>query len=109
MSGAESFVQVAVDGAGKAIDTFAVINLLTGATQQRQAVVVADPAFAANVAGVTGGGDAQVRNFTLEDLLTQVLVELRVINILLHSTLNSRDDIDLLRQQEGLVSLQQTQ
>ena len=104
----EAFVQVAPDGAGKAVDAFAVTTP-AGATQYRQAVVNADPFFAASTQNVTAGGDAQVRSFTLEDLLLQVLVELRCMNTILQATLNSRDDIDLLRTGEWAATLQQTQ
>lgn len=104
----ESSVQVAPDGGGKQVDTFLVTSP-TGVVQHRQAVVVADAQFAANTQNITAGGDAQVRNFTLEELLAQILVELRVQSVLLHTTLNARDDIEQLRAAEQLVPLQQTQ
>lgn len=103
----QSFVQVAVDGVGKKIDN-AAVSLPDGSTQYRQSVTVADPNFNANISYVTGGGDLQIRNFTLEDLMQQILIELRVMNTTLAVTLNSRDDIDALRMQENLTTFQQT-
>lgn len=104
----QAFVQVAVDGSGKAVDAVSVTTA-TGTTQYRQSVVAADGTFSANVQAVGQSGDAYVRSLTLEDLMQQVLVELRVMNTILQSTLNSRDDLDLLRIGEQSVTLQQTQ
>ena len=103
----QSFVQVAPDGGGKKIDNAAVI-LPDGTTQYRQTTVIADANFNANVASVTQGGDSRVRNLTLEDLMQQILIELRVMNTTLGATLNSTDDLDALRAQENLITLQQT-
>ena len=104
----ESSVQVAPDGGGKQVDTF-VVTLPNGAVQHRQAVVLADPQFAANTQNVTASGDAQVRIFTVEDLLLQMLVEMRCMNTILQATLNSNDDLSLLRIAEQSVAIQQTQ
>lgn len=104
---AQSFVQVAADGVGKKIDN-AAVTLPDGSTQYRQTAVIGDQNFNANIAAVTGVGDQQVRNFTLEDLMLQILVELRVQSTILQSTLNSRDDLDALRNNELLINLQQT-
>lgn len=104
----ESFIQVAVDGAGKAVDAFVVVTP-AGTTQHRQAIVGADPFFASNTQNVSQAGDAQVRNFTVEDLLLQLLVEMRCMNTILQATLNSNDDLSLLRIAEQSVAIQQTQ
>lgn len=104
---AQSFVQVAVDGVGKKIDNAAVV-LPDGSTQYRQSIAVADPNFNANISSVTIGGDQRVQDLTLQDLMQQILVELRVMNTTLSATLNSQDDLDALRAQENLVTLQQT-
>lgn len=101
----QAFVQVAVDGVGKKIDNN-VVTLPDGSLQYRQTAVIGDPNFNANVAGVTSGGEQQVRSFTLEDLMLQILVELRVMNTTLATTLNSRDDLDALRGQETLLTSQ---
>ena len=103
----QGFVQVPPDSTGKKVDNTVVV-LPDGTTQYRQAIVIADPVFNNNVGGVTAGGDQQVRNFTLEDLMLQVLIELRVMNTTLVTTLNSRDDVDALRAQESLSMFQQT-
>lgn len=103
----QSFVQVAPDGTGKKIDN-AAITLPDASTQYRQTTVSGDPNFNSNVGGVTGGGDQQVRSFTLEDLLTQILIELRVQNTILQSTLGGRDDLDATRFAESLTTFQQT-
>ena len=58
---AESFVQLPPDGTGKQVDTFAVVDPVTGATKQRQAVVVADPNNAQNVSQVDPQGNLSVR------------------------------------------------
>ena len=105
----ESYVQLAADGSGKQIDTVLVTNPATGAVQHRQAVVLADSEFAANTAEVGPEGDALVRSYTMEDLLLQVLIELRVMNTILQATLNSRDDLDDLRKFEGAVTQQLSQ
>jgi hypothetical protein len=105
----ESFVQVGIDGAGKQIDTAAIVNPATGATQHRQAVVVGDASFAANVSAVQQSGDQLIRSYTLEDLLLQMLIELRVQNTILQATLGSRDDLDDLRKYEGAVTQQLSQ
>lgn len=104
----ESFVQLAADGVGKPVDTF-VVTLPSGAVQHRQAVVVADSQFTNNTQEVLSGGDAQVRDASVVDLLLQMLVEIRVMNTILQSTLNSRDDIELLRASEQISTLQQIQ
>lgn len=106
---AESFVQVAVDGAGKQIDAVTVTPVGGTATYYRQTTTLGDASFAANVQGVGQSGDAQYRNLTLEDLLTQVLVEMRVMNLLIHSTQNSRDDLDALRYEVASVTTQSVQ
>ena len=105
----ESYVQVATDGAGKKIDNFTVTLSDGTTTVYRQVAVIADPDFVANVQRVDALGNARVRNDSLTDLLTQILVEMRVQTTILQATLNSRDDVDLLRNQEQLVTLQQTQ
>ena len=104
---AQSFVQVAADGVGKKIDN-AAVTLPDGSTQYRQSVTVADPNFNTNISSVTAGGDSRVRNLTLEDLMLQILIELRVMNTTLGVTLNSPDDLDALRAQENLITLHQT-
>lgn len=101
------YIQVAADGVGKKVDN-AAITLPDGTVQYRQATTVADPSFASNVAGVTGAGDQQTRSFVAEDFFAQLLIELRVMNALLHSTLNCRDDLDNLRAQEALTTFNQT-
>ena len=53
----------------------------------------------ANAATVDSQGQVSERNRALEDLMVQVLVELRIHSAILHSTLNSRDDLDALRQE----------
>lgn len=100
----ESFVQVAVDGAGKKIDN-AAVTLPDGSTQYRQITAIGDPNFNTSVVGVTAGGEQQVRNFTLESIAIQILIELRVQSVILQSTLNSTDDLDVLRAQEVLPTL----
>lgn len=105
----ESFIQGATDGAGKLVDTVTVTNPATSAVQHRQVVAIGDPSAPNNIAGVTSGGDQQVRNFTLEDLMLQIVIELRVMNSILQSTLNSRDDLDALRAAEALTTQQTTQ
>ena len=105
----ESFVQGAPDSTGKQVDTFTVTDPLTAATKHRQAVVTADPNNAGNVQGVTAGGEALVRSFTLEDLMLQLLVEMRIHSIILQDGLTFRGDIDVLRASEFISTLQQNQ
>lgn len=93
----ESYVQLAPDSTGKLVDTAAVIHPTSGATQQRQIIAVGDPLVAANLQGVDPAGQAFVRSNLEIDLLTQVLIELRTMNLVLASTLGLRDDLDALR------------
>ena len=92
----DAVIQIAPDGTGKQVDAQAVLNALA-VLVYRQTVTVGDPNFLANVQGVDAAGQASMRSSPLEDLLSSILVELRVHGALLHSTLNSRDDLDALR------------
>ena len=89
-------IQVAPDGTGKQVDAQALLNALA-VLVYRQTVTVGDPNFLGNVQEVDAGGQAYIRSGTLEDLLSSILVELQVHSALLHSTLNSRDDLSALR------------
>lgn len=104
----ESFVQVAPDSTGKAIDAVAIVNPATGTTQYRQTTTLGDPNQPGSVQGVFGGGDAQTRDSVVVDLLSQILIELRVMNTILQTTLNSRDDLDALRASEATQPQQTT-
>lgn len=105
----ESFVQVAPDSTGKAIDAIAVTVPSTGATQYRQTTTLGDDNFAGNTQEVGSEGDALVRSYTIEDLLTQMLVELRIHSAILHATLGCRDDLDALRAEAQNTAIQTSQ
>ena len=76
-------------------------------TQLRAAVVpvslasttITGSVAVSNAPTVSQSGMGYVRDDPTVDVLAQVLIELRVMNSILHSTLNSRDELDALRQE----------
>jgi hypothetical protein len=98
----ESYVQVAVDGAGKQVDTFTVTDPTTLATKHRQAVVIGDPTNPAGVVQVENGAlivDDMMspEGEEADELLKLILVELRMLNHLIASEFRVRDDLDNMR------------
>ena len=104
----ESSVTLPPDGAGKAVDTVTVTDT-NAVARYRQVAALGDSDVAANIARITGDGRLHVVDRPIEDVLTQMLMELRVQTVILHSTLGCRDDIDLLRAAENLITFQQTE
>lgn len=105
----ESSIQVAPDGSGKKLDTFIVLQPDGVTLAHRESVVITDANFASGAQGVSLAGEALTHDPVIEDVLTQILIEMRVMNTILATTLNSRDDVDTLRSNESAVTLQQTQ
>lgn len=105
----ESSIQVAPDGSGKKLDTFIVLQPDGVTLAHRESVVVTDANFAGGAQTVSLAGEAFTHDPVIEDLLTQMLIEMRVMNTILATTLNSRDDAETLRANESAVTLQQTQ
>jgi hypothetical protein len=105
----ESFVQLAPDGTGKQIDAITVIPAGATTPNYRQTITLGDDNFASNTQEVGSEGDALVKSFTLEDLITQMLVEMRITNHILSTTLGSRDDIEALRAEISSYPLQTSQ
>jgi hypothetical protein len=99
---AESFVGVAPDGSGKAVDAFTVTNPNTGVLQYRQTTVIGDPLQAGQVAGVSNGALSVSDAPTAEgeegdELLKLILIEIRILNHLIASEFRVREDIVALR------------
>ena len=92
----ESYVQVPLDSTGKKIDT-ATVTLDDTTQQYRQTVAIGDGSTGNAVASVTRDGQLLVKNLEEFDLLSQILIELRVLNYQIQSTQNGRDDLDQLR------------
>ena len=101
----DTYVQVAPDSSGKLIDSQSLTNL-SGSTTYRQTVTLGDGTVLANIQGVDGQMQALVRDIQVGELLVQILVEMRLMTQILHTTLNSRDDIDVLRKEISSLSLQ---
>lgn len=105
---AESFVQLAPDGTGKLVDT-QTITEADGTVTHRQVVVLGDPVND-NVASVSGSALvvdelASADGEFQEELLKQILIELRMMNYLLASEFRVRDDLDAMRNDPALRTL----
>lgn len=98
----DSFIGVAPDAAGKAVDNTAVTQD-GGLVVQRQRVNLSDPTFPNNHMAVGGDAAARVAEPSMQWLLTQILLELRVMNVVLHDTLNSTDDLDRMRADPSMM------
>ena len=94
------YVQVVADGSGKKIDNQFVTDDDGTQTTYRQTVTLGDSLAAATMARVRNGLLA-VDPDELTDFARLILVELQVMNTILATTLNSRDDIDALRASLG--------
>lgn len=57
---------------------------------------------------VNEGNPLPVKDTQLYDILNNIFVELRVMNKILHSTLNARDDLDDMRDDENNTTIQIT-
>jgi hypothetical protein len=106
---AENFVQVAVDGAGKQVDTFTVIDPTTSATKHRQAIVIGDPTNPSATATVNNGAlyvedIPNVEGESNDDLLKLILIELRILTWITASEFRVRDDIEKMRADMQSVS-----
>lgn len=101
----DGVVQVLPDSTGKKIDSS---ELVVGTnTVERQRIVQADPNLPGNLSNITIDGEVWVGGPALVDLLTAVLVELRVQSTLLLEIAGPRirDDLDAMRND---AALQQT-
>jgi hypothetical protein len=102
---AESYVQVAPDGTGKLIDT-QTITEPDGTVTHRQVVVIGDSVndIAARVSpsGLIVDEAASADGEFQEELLKQILIELRLLNYLIASEFRVREDLDALRNDPAL-------
>ena len=87
-------VQLAPDGTGKKVDTSELVRASDGATVERQRIVAADDQFSANLARVFSDGSQLVRHQSAEDILGQVLTELRIHTLILLEGFNLSKTID---------------
>jgi hypothetical protein len=105
----ESFVQVAVDGAGKQVDTFIVSDPVTNITKHRQTVVIGDPSNPFAVSSVENNAlvvDDMINSEGEEgdEILKLILIELRIQTYLIASEFRTRDDIIAMRNDPSLYN-----
>lgn len=93
---AESYTRVAPDSTGDKIATNEVTNT-AGDTVERQQVVVADPVLASAVTRVDLSGALSTADQRVTVLMEAVLIELRIMNELLNDGLNTRANLDAMR------------
>lgn len=93
---ANTYVQGAPDSTGKKVETAELTDLAANVVE-RQVIVHGDPNFIGNRGNVTVDGELWVGGPHLVDLLTAVIVELRVHTVYLQQIANSRDEPDALR------------
>jgi hypothetical protein len=91
----DSLVQISPASTGSKIDTSEVS--VAGNTVERQRVVVADPSGPNSLQTVSSSGEAFVREQTVQQLLMDILVELRVLNAMLVRSVGGSDDPERLR------------
>lgn len=101
---ADGFIGTAPDGTGKKLDTteLTVNNL----TVERERVVLADSINAAGLARVDAQLGASVNDVFLQEVMINILVELRVIQRLLQEGLTpiAADDLDMIRNDVRLTT-----
>ena len=100
---ADGVVQVPVDSTGKRIDTTE-LTRADAVVVERQRLVIADNEFFGNVARVMGDGSQLVKQLSADELLLQILQELRVHSVLLHEglALTRQFELDALRNPSGI-------
>jgi hypothetical protein len=105
---ADSYVQVAVDGAGKLIDTETILEA-DGTTRHRQVVVLGDAVSDSGIAVINNGAlttEAMVsaEGELQEDVLKLILIELRVLNLQIASEFRNREDLAAMRNDPDILS-----
>lgn len=87
-------VALAPDGTGKKVDTSELTRASDAAVVERQRMVLADDQYSANLGRVASDGAQLVRHQRAEELLSQVLIELRLLTVVLLEGFNLSKTID---------------
>ena len=100
----DGYVRVAPDSTGKKVDVSELTNL-AGDVVERQRISQADPTFVNNLTKTTSEGELYVGGPKLMDVLTNILIELRVMTTYLQEIAGPRmkDDPDQLRADAAMI------
>ena len=100
----DGYVQVAPDSTGKKVDVSELTNL-AGDVVERQRISQADPTFVNNLTKTTSEGELYVGGPVLEEILVNILIELRVHTAYLQEIAGPRmnDDPNRMRADAAMI------